>query len=173
MRAKAQELFKVYVEEGAEQQVNVPAQIVATVAKALSPNDGANAEYAVNEMTETPFTANVFEPARKEVHELMRKDTLPRFVASDRFVALRSNCARPTSPSPRWRLRRATRCRRRRAASAARARARGSVFISAPVARVGGRRRRRPPAAAAAPAAPTGKRAWRGSVIAAKNMVRS
>ena len=169
VRAKAQELFKVYLEEGAEQQVNVPAQIVAAVAKALAPHDGANAEFAVNEMTETPFTANVFEPARKEVHELMRKDTLPRFVASDRFVALRRQLRATDQPvatlafTPGDAPPPAAGGKRGK-----RAGARGSVFISAPV-RPGGADAAAAAAngGAAAPAAPAGKRApKRGSVIA-------
>ena len=70
-----------YVAEGSERQINVPSTCQrAVIAAAQQPN----------------VESNIFDDARTEIYNLMKRDTLPRFVCAPRFDELLAALGEPT-----------------------------------------------------------------------------
>jgi hypothetical protein len=70
----ADRLLQAYVVDGAEKQINIPFPVQKSLIAAAADKE---IEYS-----------SLFDSARKEVFDLMKRDTLPRFVHSERFEAL-------------------------------------------------------------------------------------
>ena len=81
LRALALEMKAVYLEEGAEKELNLPADVRQKTVAAIS---GGGA-----------LAPSVFDSARKEIHSLMKKDTLPRFKQTDEFTEILRQCGEP------------------------------------------------------------------------------
>ena len=84
LKTMADELVSMYIVEGSERQINVPS-------------DQAKAVVAAAQTAEVPAT--LFDKARTEIYNLMKRDTLPRFVQGTRFEELLTSLGEP-SPIP-------------------------------------------------------------------------
>jgi len=74
IRRSAVEVVDEFVKEGAMKQINVPASVREQIEKAVSDSDNID--------------ITVFDEAQAEIFNLMKKDTLPRFVQSEMFERL-------------------------------------------------------------------------------------
>ena len=80
LKAQAQTILEEYINDGCEKQVNLPGPLQkAVVASVGSDVVGQDA----------------FDAARKEIYNLMRRDTLPRFIHSERLPAILSSLGEP------------------------------------------------------------------------------
>ena len=73
----AQQLVEQYVSETAPRQINIPSKVRKECMAALA--DGTNGADAL---------AEIFEPSREEIYQLMARDSLPRYKASKEFEDL-------------------------------------------------------------------------------------
>ena len=78
---QSDKLVSEYVIDGSEKQINIPHPVQKSLITAA----------AEPEVT----YATLFDSARKEVFELMKRDTLPRFKQSDRYEALLAEVGEP------------------------------------------------------------------------------
>ena len=80
LAARAKLIVDTYVVDGCEKQVNLPSAVQQAAIAAASA---------------TPFTPDLFDASRKELYSLMRRDTLPRFLQTDRYTTILSTLAEP------------------------------------------------------------------------------
>ena len=77
---RAKLIVDTYVVDGCEKQVNLPSAVQQAVIAAAAL---------------TPVSIDLFDASRKELYNLMRRDTLPRFLQSDRYTAILSALGEP------------------------------------------------------------------------------
>ena len=71
---QATALCETYIKEGSEKQVNVPSQVQKDCLALLA--------------AAPPLDTSLFDTSRSEIYTLIKRDTLPRFLAGDRYAAL-------------------------------------------------------------------------------------
>lgn len=81
LRASALDIGSTFIEQGAPKELNLPGAIREATLGAL--NGGKDLQ------------RGLFDAARKEIFNLMKRDTLPRFVQTERFSTLLAACGEP------------------------------------------------------------------------------